>query len=348
MNASGPPTSSAIVRKRERRRKLKHWASYGGDWALFLALDQVQGFRRRFSLEDETLQYPFTVHERVPNWLLVVLGFVVPFCLMPIINLISVRSLWDLHNSELGLVLSWALTGSITNILKVTTGRPRPDLIDRCTPKPGAHNPPIFGLVDWTICTQTDESIMRDGWRSFISGHSSLSFAGLGYLTFYLAGKLHLFDERGYTAKAWISPLPIFGATVIAITRTMDYRHHSHDVVVGMLLGISIAYFSYRQYYPSLAHPLSHRPFAPRYEPHERPTASGDLLNMDDTPEPSQRGRGRGLDAEAAHEDNASDNEELDHEMEGTLPRSKPFSLSELWKASAQRLHVPSVIAGDS
>ena len=138
---------------------------------------------------------------------------------------------------------------------------------------------------------------------------------------------------------------------MIAITRTMDYRHHSQDVVVGMLLGISIAYFSYRQYYPSLAHPLSHRPFAPRYAPSEQVVTSNDsnLLNLDeDTPEASQGAKGKGPDVEAAQGDDHSDYEELDHELEGTLPRSKPFSLSRLWTASTHRLHVPSAIAGGS
>ena len=29
--------------------------------------------------------------------------------------------------------------------------------------------------------------------------HSIVSFAGLGFLSLYLSGKLHLFDERGHT-----------------------------------------------------------------------------------------------------------------------------------------------------
>jgi diacylglycerol diphosphate phosphatase / phosphatidate phosphatase len=35
---------------------------------------------------------------------------------------------------------------------------------------------------------------------------------------------------------------------------------------VGSLLGITLAYFSYRQYYPSLASELSHKPYSPRIQ----------------------------------------------------------------------------------
>lgn len=33
---------------------------------------------------------------------------------------------------------------------------------------------------------------------------------------------------------------------------------------MGSIVGITFAYFSYRQYYPHLASPTSHRPFSPR------------------------------------------------------------------------------------
>jgi len=106
---------------------------------------------------------------------------------------------------------------------------------------------------------------LKDGFRSFFSGHSSLSFAGLGFLTWYLAGKVHLFDRRGHTVKAWISLAPLAGALLVAITRTMDSRHHWQDVLVGSLVGLGFSFFAYRQYYPPLSAPDAHLPFEPRH-----------------------------------------------------------------------------------
>ncbi|KAF8894685.1 phosphatidic acid phosphatase type 2/haloperoxidase [Infundibulicybe gibba] len=250
-----------------RRRKLL--ISYAPDWimtillaAAFFSLDKVEGYRRSFSLDDTSLRHTFAVHERVPNTALLLICFIAPLVLQPLINLLTIRSWWDLHNGTLGLVLSLATTGSFTQFIKITVGRPRPDILDRCQPPPGASDPP-FGLSVFTICTQTDNGILRDGFRSFPSGHASLSFAGLGFFSFYIAGKLHLFDRKGHAGKAWISLFPFAGAALVAISRTMDYRHHWHDVLVGSILGTVLAYFSYRQYYPGLGSEYSHRHIHP-------------------------------------------------------------------------------------
>jgi hypothetical protein len=44
-------------------------------------------------------------------------------------------------------------------------------------------------LVTFAICTQADQSILDDSFRSFPSGHSSFSFAGMLYLTLFLCSK---------------------------------------------------------------------------------------------------------------------------------------------------------------
>jgi diacylglycerol diphosphate phosphatase/phosphatidate phosphatase len=44
----------------------------------------------------------------------------------------------------------------------------------------------------------------------------------------------------------------------------MKLTHHPLDVMTGSALGVIFAFFSYRQYYPSLSSTLSHRPYSPR------------------------------------------------------------------------------------
>lgn len=306
--------------------------SYLPDWLFtlilaggFYALDNVVGYRREFSLADTSLRHPYAVHERVPNGALWLISFVAPFVLQLIVNFFTIRSWWDFHNGSLGLTFSLVLTGVITQFSKVTVGRPRPDIIDRCQPPAGSVDPP-FGLTNASICTQTDQVILIDGFRSFPSGHSSMSAAGLGFFAFYLAGKLHLFDRRGYALKAWISITPLFAAVLVAISRTMDYRHHWSDVTVGLILGFITAYFSYRQYYPGLASQHTHRPFGPRVEqesnhlPLHNRQSSADHLHSAMPP------RIGGL----PYED--EDQTEL---IDGTVQRPRPLDLQDVWKASS-------------
>ncbi|OWZ36704.1 PAP2 domain-containing protein [Cryptococcus neoformans C23] len=249
-------------------------ASYAPDWiivfvlwAVLVILDRSGGHKREFSLNDISIQHSFAEHERVPPVLLVFFSIVVPLLvLVPLSSLIA-RNAWDTHNSVLGLLMSYTMTGVVTQIIKMSVGRPRPDLIARCMPVEGAMDHPVFGLSNVSICTNTNAFILDDGFKSFPSGHSSMSFAGLGFLSLYLAGKMHLWDNGGHRTRAWAALSPLLGAAMVAISRTEDNRHHWQDVLVGSILGLFIAWVAYRTYYPPLSHSQCHLPLAPRTDP---------------------------------------------------------------------------------
>ena len=160
--------------------------------------------------------------------------------------------LWELNCGILGLLLANGAAYVITGTFKNAIGKPRPDLIDRCQPSV-TTDPQPFGLSNSTICKQTDRSLLNDGFMSFPSGHSSTSFSGLFYLSLYLAGKLHILDTKGEVWRLLIVTIPMIGAGLIAVSRIMDARHHPFDVISGSLLGILVAWVSYRQYFPPLS-----------------------------------------------------------------------------------------------
>lgn len=124
-----------------------------------------------------------------------------PLVSVLLISSVIVRNAWDIHNSVLSVLMSYTVAGFVTQIIKITVGRPRPDLIDRasfssvsswtessgprakdavpplililssgCIPAPGSHDH-VPGLSNYTICTQTNLFKLNDGFKSFPSGH---------------------------------------------------------------------------------------------------------------------------------------------------------------------------------
>lgn len=59
-------------------------------------------------------------------------------------------------------------------------------------------------------------------------------------------------DNRGEAWKSLLVMVPILAATLVAVSRIMDARHHPFDVITGSLLGVVCAVVSYRQYFPPL------------------------------------------------------------------------------------------------
>ncbi|KAH8892412.1 PAP2 domain-containing protein [Thozetella sp. PMI_491] len=203
--------------------KLLLTASYIFDWVILVAF-AVVGFvvgnltpnKRPFELEDTSIAFPFTVHETVTLTTLVLVSILAPIGIILIVTLLFVpgptvprgtpralvwrRKLWELHTGFLGLAFSLALAWFITSGLKNLMGKPRPDLLSRCLPDLTNASKYIVGgftsrgddgvLVSADICTNTDKSTLDDGFRSFPSGHSTMSASGLVYLSLFLLSKL--------------------------------------------------------------------------------------------------------------------------------------------------------------
>jgi diacylglycerol diphosphate phosphatase/phosphatidate phosphatase len=202
-----------------------------------------------FSLSNLAIQFPHAEIERVPVlWLFIYAGGV-PLGVLATWVILIRPGAHKTHVTILGWFISLLLTLFITDLIKNAVGRPRPDLIARCKPELGT---PDHRLVTFDVCTETDAHVLHDGWRSFPSGHSSFAFSGLGYLALVLAGQCHVFRPRTDLARVLLALAPLLGAALIAISRCEDYRHDVYDVTVGSLLGISVAYYTYRRYYPPL------------------------------------------------------------------------------------------------
>ena len=71
------------------------------------------------------------------------------------------------------------------------------------------------------------------------------SYAGLGFLAWYLSGKIRVFDRRGHVAKLCIIFLPLLVAALVGVSRVDDNWHHWQDVFAGGLLGLFVKYLFY-------------------------------------------------------------------------------------------------------
>ncbi|KAF8416849.1 PAP2 superfamily-domain-containing protein [Tirmania nivea] len=181
----------------------------------------------------------------------------------------------------LGLLLSLALTLFATNLLKNVIGKQRPDFWGRCggviqdMEIISKYTLPDYGLsgtsdesgtrmVTWEVCQnyysdvivkpttggsglkQVSRGALQDGWRSFPSGHASISFAGLGYLSLFLAyvfgalgsrRKVRVGKERSILALV-ATVVPVLTAGYISATRYTDLMHGGADICAGVILGI--------------------------------------------------------------------------------------------------------------
>lgn len=234
------------------------------DWLMLILLGAIEITLKfvtpfnRFVGEDMMfdLKYPLKSNT-VPFWAVQITAVLLPIAIFSVYYY-NRRDVYDFHHATLGLLYSVLITGVITNVIKDAVGRPRPDFYWRCFPDGKPEYDPLKGNA---IC-HGESSVITEGHRSFPSGHTSWSFGGLGFLAWYLSGKIRVFDHQGHVAKLCLVIFPLLVAALVGISRVNDYRHHWQDVFVGGFIGLIIASFCYSQFFPPPNDPYGWGPYA--------------------------------------------------------------------------------------
>ncbi|KAI0339631.1 lipid phosphate phosphatase 1 [Trametopsis cervina] len=228
--------------------------SYGLDWAMATVawviahwIKFLPPYERDFSTDD-----PLISHKHRPNQISGNMNMIVAIC-VPVFVVLAIgmlrASAIHMHHGLLSLYCGSGFTALLTEFLKNRVGRLRPDFLSRCKWKSALK-----------ACSGDLEKV-QDGRRSFPSGHSSEAWAGMTFLSLFLAGVTgawllsHTAPPRAITssriARLCLTLAPIAYATWVAVSRIEDYRHHKEDVLVGSLLGAGTAATCYLIYWPN-------------------------------------------------------------------------------------------------
>lgn len=196
------------------------------------------------------LSYPKEA-ETVGPLLLFTLAMFVPLIIMIFITLLQIKSKpfknAELHSLILSFYITILSTLFLTEFIKKFTGYPRPN---------------FYALTSNPDATPYD---LREAYQSFPSGHSSMSFAGLGFLSMFLYDTFSPLSARQRTVALvhFKSPIravkttnpytvlllcatPLLLAAWIATTRVVNYWHHPADITCGSLLGLFVAHACYQ------------------------------------------------------------------------------------------------------
>ncbi|EME26591.1 phosphatidate phosphatase [Galdieria sulphuraria] len=198
----------------------------------FILKTSVHPYRRQVALDDPQFSHPF-LKDIVSTQVCTLSSLLIPCLVGVIVEWRWVRrtkrwipAIFNLHIFILGLLEATLCTVTITEILKLVAGRPRPYFLSVCEPINGS-----------TINCQGNAAQIEEARKSFPSGHTSLAFAAAVYLTLYFI-KIFWLSEGFYRNwHLWLLLVPLLLASFVGVSRTMDYHHHFSDIVAGAWLG---------------------------------------------------------------------------------------------------------------
>ncbi len=194
---------------------------------------------------DSSIGRPF-LREQVSNGALTI-GLFSALAATSLLDLAIARDLQHTHSILLGGAETLAGTVLIVEVLKPLFGRLRPDFRDRYV---HAACGGTVDVPDGLDCSTVDQSFtidaddLRDGSKSFVSGHAATSFAMATFASWWLGSSLVWADDAPVWGPA-VGALGIGGVMTaagwVSATRLNDNRHNIEDVVVGAGIGATVA-----------------------------------------------------------------------------------------------------------
>lgn len=210
---------------------------------LYTELSDISPFIRPIDLTDPSINYP-QIKELVPTRALLTFCILFPLIILFLSQGRKLRQSPSLIVAFLFSILeTLILTILITNIFKLLIGRPRPYFASVCQ---------SYITKDSFQCTG-DANAVREGRKSFPSGHSSTAFSICVFVTLFLYTDFSTQQRfQQYKPKLFLNVIlltPIIMAGLVASSRIIDFHHHYADVIAGGALGtiIAIVVFSVRK-----------------------------------------------------------------------------------------------------
>ena len=248
---------------------------------IFLHGDK-EPYERGFFCNDESIKHP-NLEEEIPESIAFAIWAVIVFLLIPAVELLHVTIYSHLSPTPLGKwgpwvfielyrILGYFTLGALftlltTEMAKFKVGRLRPYFLTVCAPDLSDPGPTeckdkddYYIFVTNYTCTGDPEEV-REARKSFLSGHTSLSFYTATFLVVYIQARLrrmgseYFGNSENKSVKMYkmmfsglkiLRPFLQFGifslAGYITLTRISDYKHHPGDVLTGMVVGIFYAF----------------------------------------------------------------------------------------------------------
>ncbi|EOB13366.1 Lipid phosphate phosphatase 2, partial [Nosema bombycis CQ1] len=189
------------------------------------------------NFEDQSISKRYIEKEMISIALVTFISVTIPFfiffCCFRHLNL-------DITNEiqfYVVFITNFFLVSAIIENLKNLVGRLRPDFIERCIPIKG-------------VCTGKLGRI-KEGRKSFPSGHTGTSVAGFLFLCLFLNFYISTDTQRDTRSKIYKCTLICFILlipTAIGLSRFYDNRHFISDVLSGALISILTSFFLFNFY----------------------------------------------------------------------------------------------------